>query len=115
MSKHNILFLGLDTHKVHTQVAYTQDGRTAQVEHFGKILSNKAAIKKMVRQFKSKHPDCTRYFVYEAGPCGYWIYRLITQLGHECFIVAPSLIPKKPGNRVKTDKRDAAMLATLLI
>jgi len=114
MSKHNILFLGLDTHKVHTQVAYTQDGRTAQVEHFGKILSNKAAIKKMVRQFKSKYPDCTLYFVYEAGPCGYWIYRLITQLGHECFIVAPSLIPKKPGNRVKTDKRDAAMLATLL-
>lgn len=114
MSKHNILFLGLDTHKVNTQVAYTVDGRTAQVEHYGKILSNKTSIKKMVRHFESKYPDSSLYFVYEAGPCGYWIYRLISQLGHECFIVAPSLIPKKPGDRIKTDKRDAAMLANLL-
>ncbi|WP_156497926.1 transposase, partial [Oleiphilus sp. HI0043] len=50
----------------------------------------------------------------EAGPCGYWIYRLLTSLGHCCFLVAPSLIPKKPGERVKTDKRDAQKLARLL-
>ncbi len=114
MSKHSILFLGLDTHKVHTQIAYTKDGRAAQVEHFGKIATTKLSIKKMVRHFESKFPNHTLYFVYEAGPCGYWIYRLITQLGHECFLVAPSLIPKKPGQRIKTDKRDAAMLANLL-
>ncbi len=114
MSKHSILFLGLDTHKVHTQTAYTKEGRAAQVEHVGKIATTKLSIKKMVRHFESKFPNHTLYFVYEAGPCGYWIYRLITQLGHECFLVAPSLIPKKPGQRIKTDKRDAAMLANLL-
>jgi len=91
MSKHNILFLGLDTHKVHTQIAYTLDGRTALVEHFGKILSNKTAIKKMVRHFMSKYLDCNLYFVYAAGPCGYF-----TQPGHECFSAAtqPYQLPR---------------------
>ena len=54
------------------------------------------------------------HFVYEAGPCGFWIYRLLTSLGHVCYIVAPSLIPKKPGERIKTDKRDAIKLARLM-
>jgi transposase len=67
-----------------------------------------------VRQFESKHPGCTLHFVYEAGPCGYWIYRFLTRLGHCCYVVAPSLIPKKAGERVKTDKRDAVKLAMLL-
>jgi transposase len=53
-------------------------------------------------------------FVYEAGPCGYWLYRYLTRKGLTCFIVAPSLIPRGPGDRVKTDKRDAITLARLL-
>ena len=53
-------------------------------------------------------------FVYEAGPCGYWVYRLLTKLGHQCYIVAPSLIPKKAGDKIKTDKRDALKLTQLL-
>ena len=88
MNKDNIIFIGLDTHKTFTQVAVLQDYRGAK-------------------------PKATLHFIYEAGPCGYWIYRLLTSLNHCCYIVAPSLIPKKAGDRVKTDKRDAAKLATL--
>ncbi|BBN82259.1 IS110 family transposase [Pseudoalteromonas sp. A25] len=114
MTKHNILFIGLDTHKEFIEVAYIEDNRGAQPIHFGRISSAKAAIKKLIRQFESKYPNATLHFVYEAGPCGYWIYRLITSLRHCCYVVAPSLIPKKPGERVKTDKRDALKLAKLL-
>jgi len=114
MIKHNILFIGLDTHKTFTEVAYIEDQRGAKSTHLGKILSNKAAFKKLARQLQSKYPDATLHFVYEAGPCGYWIYRLLTSLHHCCYVIAPSLIPKKPGERIKTDKRDALKLAKLL-
>jgi transposase len=114
MNKHNILFIGLDTHKEFNEVAYIEDQRGAQPIHLGRIPSTKQSIKKLVRQFESKYPNATLHFVYEAGPCGYWIYRLITSLGHCCYVVAPSLIPKKPGERIKTDKRDALKLAKLL-
>lgn len=53
-------------------------------------------------------------FVYEAGPCGYWLYRYLTKKGHVCWVVAPSLIPKKAGDRVNTDRRDAIQLARLM-
>jgi len=114
MHKHNILFIGLDTHKEFVEVAYIEEQRGAKPVHFGRISSAKLAIKKLARQFESKYPNATLHFVYEAGPCGYWIYRLLTSLGHCCYVVAPSLIPKKPGDKVKTDKRDALNLAKLL-
>jgi len=114
MTKHNILFIGLDTHKTFTEVAYIEDQRGAKPIHLGKILSNKAVFKKLARQLQSKYPHATLHFVYEAGPCGYWIYRLLTSLAHCCYVIAPSLIPKKPGERIKTDKRDALKLAKLL-
>lgn len=107
MTKHNILFIGLDTHKSFTEVAYIEDHRGAKPIHLGKTLTNKAAFKKLARQLQSKYPDATLHFVYEAGPCGYWIYRLLTSLNHCCYVIAPSLIPTKPGDKVKTDKRDA--------
>lgn len=114
MSNNNILFIGLDTHKESTEVAYSLDGRSESAVHYGKIKTTKQGFEKLVRQFQSIHPNATLHFVYEAGPCGYWVYRLLTKMGHCCYIVAPSLIPKKPGNRVKTDKRDALMLTELL-
>ncbi len=114
MSKHNILFIGLDTHKEFFEVAYIEDQRGAESVHLGRISSAKQAIIKLARQFESKYPTATLHFVYEAGPCGYWIYRLLTSLGHCCYVIAPSLIPKKPGERIKTDKRDAMKLAKLL-
>ena len=114
MYKHNILFIGLDTHKISTEVAHIEDQRGAKPVHYGKIKTTKAAITKLARQYQSKYPQATLHFVYEAGPCGYWIYRLLTSLGHCCYVVAPSLIPKKPGDKVKTDKRDALKLTKLL-
>lgn len=114
MNKHNIVFIGLDTHKVSTEVAHIEDQRGASPVHKGRIKTTKAAITKLARQYQSKYPQATLHFVYEAGPCGYWIYRLLTSLGHCCYVVAPSLIPKKPGDKVKTDKRDALKLAKLL-
>lgn len=114
MNKHSILFIGLDTHKEFNEVAYIEEHRGAQPVHLGRVSSSKIAVQKLVRQFESKYPGATLHFVYEAGPCGYWIYRLITSLGHCCYVVAPSLIPKKPGEKIKTDKRDALKLAKLL-
>jgi transposase len=114
MKNDNILFIGLDTHKEQTQVAYTLDHRNSEINDLGRIQTTKTGFVKLARQLQSKYPHATLHFVYEAGPCGYWIYRLLTSLGHCCFLVAPSLIPKKPGDRVKTDKRDAQNLARLL-
>ena len=101
MNKHSILFIGLDTHKEFNEVAYIEEHRGAQPVHLGRVSSSKVAVQKLVRQFESKYPGATLHFVYEAGPCGYWIYRLITSLGHYCYVVAPSLIPKKPGEKIK--------------
>ena len=114
MNKDSIIFIGLDTHKDFCEVAYCLDERTALPESLGRITTSKQAISKLARQLQSKYPKATLHFVYEAGPCGYWIYRLLTKLGHCCYIVSPSLIPKHPGDRVKTDKRDALKLTRLL-
>ncbi|WP_156499539.1 transposase, partial [Oleiphilus sp. HI0061] len=114
MKNNTIIFVGLDTHKEFTEVAYCEDQRGSEVKHLGRVSSAKVSLTKMARQFESKYPQATLHFVYEAGPCGYWIYRLLTSLGHCCYVVAPSLIPKKPGQRVKTDKRDAQDLARLV-
>ena len=114
MSKHNIVFIGIDTHTSFIEVAYIEDVRGVKPIHLGKNPSTKQSVTKLVRRFESKYPHATLHFVYEAGPCGYWIYRLITSLGHCCYVIAPSLIPKKPGDKIKTDKRDAMNLAKLL-
>lgn len=114
MVNNSITFIGLDTHKEFFEVAYLQDSRDAKPVSLGRIKGTKPALQKLVRQFESKYPGSTLHFVYEAGPCGYWIYRFLTSLGHCCYVVAPSLIPKKAGERVKTDKRDALKLALLL-
>ena len=113
MNNDSIIFIGLDTHKSFIQVAVLQGQRGAQPQHLGRIKSNKSALVKLALQLQSKYPKATLHFVYEAGPCGYWTYRLLTSIGHCCYVVAPSLIPKKPGDRVKTDKRDATKLAKL--
>lgn len=114
MNKHNMVFIGLDTHKDFHEVAYCEDGFGVEPVHYGRIPSSKVSISKLLKQFQSNYPGATLHVVYEAGPCGYWIYRHITRLGHCCYVVAPSLIPKKPGERVKTDRRDALKLVKLL-
>lgn len=113
MNNDSIVFIAFDTHKSFIQIAVLKDKHGDKPQQCGRINCTKAAIVKFVRQCQSKYPKATLHFIYEAGPCGYWIYRLLTSLGHCCYVVAPSLIPKKAGDRVKTDKRDAAKLATL--
>lgn len=113
MNNHSIIFIGLDTHKSFIQIAVLKDNRGEKPHNHGRINCTKSAIIKFARQLQSKYPQATLHFIYEAGPCGYWIYRLLTSLGHCCYIIAPSLIPKKAGDKVKTDKRDAAKLAKL--
>jgi transposase len=114
MNKNSILFIGLDTHKDFFEVAYYSPNHHSEVEHFGRISSSKVSLTKFIQSMQRKYPQASLHVVYEAGPCGYWVYRHLTRLGHQCFVVAPSLIPKKPGDRVKTDKRDAILLCTLL-
>jgi transposase len=107
------LYVGLDVHKESIAVAYAPDGRGAEVVSVGAIGPRQSDLDKQIRKLQAKGvPDLM--FAYEAGPCGYGLYRYLTQKGFTCLVVAPSLIPRKPGDRVKTDRRDAITLARLL-
>jgi transposase len=112
MTNHSEAFVGLDTSKLRNAVAIADGGRSGEVRYFGEIENSGTATAKLVRKLASKYGRLT--FCYEAGPTGYGLYRQIKSLGHECVVVAPSLIPKKPGNQVKTNRRDAIELARLL-
>jgi len=109
---HTEAFVGIDTSKLRNAVAIAEGGRGGEVRFLGEFPATEAGIRKLVAKLASKYRRLT--FCYEAGPTGYWLYRLIKSLGHECVVVAPSLIPKKPGERVKTNRRDAMSLAKLL-
>jgi transposase len=105
-------FVAFDTSKLRNAVAIAEAGRAGEVRFVGEIDSSPAATSKLVKKLAAKYERLT--FCYEAGPTGYGLYRQITHLGHECVVVAPSLIPRKPGDRVKTNRRDAKSLAKLL-
>jgi transposase len=97
--------VGLDVHKDSIAVAYAPDDRGAEVVSLGTIGTRQSDIDKLIRKLPGK--GATLVFVYEAGPCGYWLYRYLTKGRFTCHVVAPSLIPRKAGDRVKTDRRDA--------
>jgi len=106
------LFVGLDVHKDSIAVAHAQ-GQSADPPVFvGAIGPRQSDLAKLVRRLQAKTPDLV--FAYEAGPCGSGLHRYLTGQGFTCQVVAPSLIPKKPGDKVKTDRRDAIDLARLL-
>lgn len=105
-----ITFVGQDAHKVAINVAMLLPGRTAAVEW--ECANEKASVRRMVRKVMREAPGEVR-FCYEAGPCGYALQRWIREAGAECVVVAPSLIPRKAGDRIKTDRRDARKLADL--
>jgi len=107
-----MLYVGLDVHKESIAVAYAPDVHGAEVVSLGNIGTRQCDIDKLTRKLTSRAPQL--FFVYEAGPCGYWLYRYLTRKGLACAVVAPSLIPRKPGDRVKTDHRDAVQLARLM-
>jgi transposase len=106
-----ITYVGLDVHKADVVVAVAEGGLRGTVRDYGRIVNTPAALKRLVG--KLGHEGARLRFCYEAGPCGYGIQRQLSASGHECVVVAPSLIPKRPGDRIKTDRRDAASLAKL--
>jgi transposase len=106
-----ITYIGLDVHKNTIAVAVAESGLRKEVRDYGTIANTPTALKKLITKLASTGHELR--FCYEAGPCGYGIQRQITAAGHECVVVAPSLIPQKPGDRIKTDRRDAINLAKL--
>jgi transposase len=111
MRQSNTLYVGLDVHKDSMAVAYVAQEHGAEVTFLGTIGTRQCDLDHLIRKMPSKANQLI--FVYEAGPCGYGLYRYLMKKGYDCWVVAPSLIPKKPGDRVKTDRRDAVQLARL--
>ena len=107
----SVKFIGMDVHKKTITIAIADEGRQQQPRIYGSIANELEALDKFCRKMVS---TSTRlHFVYEAGPCGYGIYRHLTEKGYDCIVAAPSMIPKKSGDRIKNDPRDASMLARL--
>lgn len=104
-------FVGLDVHK-ETMAVSIAEAKGGEVRYFGEIKNTPEAIKRLCDKIKPK--EGTLFFCYEAGPCGFGIHRQLIDLGWDCLVVATSLIPRKVGDRVNTDKRDSILLARLL-
>jgi len=104
-------FIGFDTAKKKHAVAIADVGREGEIRYLGEIDSSPLTIERMIRKLAGRYEKL--HFCYEAGPTGYGLYRQVRGLGHDCSVVAPSLIPKKSGERVKTNRRDAVSLARL--
>jgi transposase len=106
-----ITYVGLDVHKRDIAVAAATSGLRGEVREYGRIANTPTALERLASRLGG---DGVRLrFCYEAGPCGYGIQRHLSAHGHDCVVVAPSLIPKRAGDRIKTDRRDAASLARL--
>src|SRR5215472_1247953 len=106
-----ISYVGLDVHKETIAVALAETGKRSEVREHGKIANTSTALKTLAARLG--HGGRKLRFCYEAGPCGYGIQRQMSAAGHGCVVVAPSLIPRRPGERIKTDRRDATNLAKL--
>jgi transposase len=106
-----ITYVGLDVHKDGIVVAVAEGGLRGEVREYGRIANTPAALRRLVGKLGQEGVELR--FCYEAGPCGYGIQRQLSAAGHGYVVVAPSLIPKRPGDRIKTDRRDACSLAKL--
>ena len=109
--KREILYLGLDVHAENIAVAIAEAGRDGEVRNYGEIPNTFHSVDKLLR--KLGHPDKELRVCYEAGPCGFVLARFLKKKGIACDVVAPSLTPKGSGDKIKTDRRDARMLARL--
>jgi transposase len=112
MHQPTTIFVGLDVHKDSISVSYAAGDRPEPPQFLGQIGTRKADIDKLARRLQSKSAHLV--FAYEAGPCGYVLYRYLTSKGFDCRVVAPSLMPKRPGDRIKNDRRDSMEIARLL-
>jgi transposase len=102
----------MDVHKDTIVVAVTATGEIGNASAYGTFPNTAAGLGKLVKRLRQAGSGPTK-FCYEAGPCGYGVHRTLTRMGEDCMVVAPSMIPRKSGERQKTDKRDAANLAVL--
>lgn len=112
MSEYKEAFVAFDVAKAKNAVALAEGDRNGEVRYLGEIANTPEATLKLVKKLEGKYHKL--HFCYEAGPTGYGLHRQMTDLGHACIVVAPSLIPSRPGDRVKTNRRDAVTLAKLL-
>jgi transposase len=112
MKLHGEAFVGIDAAKARNAVAIAEGGRDGEVRYLGEFDATPEAMARLVRKLGDRYE--VLHFCYEAGPTGYGLYRQILSLGHKCTVVAPSLTPRRPGDRVKTNRRDAQSLARLL-
>ncbi len=111
MQQESAVFVGLDTSKMKISVALAEEGRQGEVRFLGDIDHTPEAVRRLITKLAGKYARLL--FCYEAGPTGHGLQRQISALGHDCAVIAPSLIPKRPGERVKTNRRDAITLARL--
>ena len=105
-------YVGLDVHKETIAIAVAEPGRQEPV-YDGEIANTPKRVERKIQQLSERYGGGLLQFVYEAGPCGYGLYRQLLASGHDVQVVAPSRIPKAPGERIKTDRRDALKLARL--
>src|ERR1041384_4429710 len=107
-----ILYVGLDVHNDSIALSIAPSDST-EVRRWGIIGGTHEHVRRFIQQLQAAHPDATLKFCYEAGPRGFALGRFLRGLGHECIVVCPSRVPRRPGDRVKTDRRDADQLARL--
>jgi transposase len=112
MGDNTAIFVGIDVAKLRNAIAIADGERGGEVRFLGEVDATEASMRRIVKRMAAKHSAIQ--FCYEAGPTGYGLHRLITSLGHSCIVVAPSLVPRRPGDQVKTNRRDAISLAKLL-
>lgn len=112
MGNNSEIFIGIDAAKATHAVAVAEGGRQGEVRYLGEIGTDATSVRRLVSRLEKRGVQL--HFCYEAGPTGYGLYRQLTDMGHRCSVVAPSMIPRKPGDRVKTNRRDAMQLARLL-
>lgn len=105
-------YVGLDVHKETIVISIAEPG-WREPGYEGEIANTPKRVERKVQQLSKRYDGGLLQFVSEAGPCGYGLYRQLLASGHDVQVVAPSRIPKAPGERIKTDRREAIKLARL--